>query len=306
MAFDWIESHRGLKDHPKTVTLSAVLRDRKSCVLGHLHQLWWWTLEYAPAGVIRPEFFPQVVSYCEWHGKPEQFWSGLEQAGFLESVTGSDGYVVHDWDEYAHRRVERHERESARKRAWRERSGRAPDAVPDAPAGHRNGQEETSGATGPTRARHRTGPTGEGVKPSPLPTNPLPPSAPDADAQGAAPTASAPAEPPPKWTEVAPGQHQGNPNGLGEVSLLTVRCPRCERSMPVAEVEEHDCQLVVGEPVEAPKRRGRPLRRLFAPSEAEPIPPEVQVELERMRTHRPTEEQIAAEVARVGQSRNGS
>src|SRR5262245_28664396 len=104
MAFDWIESHRGLKDHPKTVTLAAVWSDRKPCVLGHLHELWWWTLEYAPDGLIRPAFMPQVVQACEWHGKVEKFWSGLVESGFLDGG-GDAGYTVHDWDEYALRRI---------------------------------------------------------------------------------------------------------------------------------------------------------------------------------------------------------
>jgi len=158
MAFDWIESHRGLKDHPKTVALAAAWSDRKPCVLGHLHELWWWTLEYAPDGVIRSAFFPQVVSACEWHGRPHRFWNGLVEGGFLEAPSGLDGYLVHDWDEYAYRRVERHEKESARKRAWREQAGRAGRMEVDAPAGRPEEPAGRAAGASPTRARHRTTP----------------------------------------------------------------------------------------------------------------------------------------------------
>ncbi len=306
MAFDWIESHRGLRDHPKTVTLAAVWADRKTCVIGHLHELWWWTLEYAPGGVIRPAFFPQVVQACEWHGRPEKFWSGLLESGFLESMADTDTYVVHDWDEYAAKRIERHEKTQARKQAWRDKAGRPAERekVPDATSGATSGKPDaTSGATSPTRARYQ--PDQQGLRPLPdQPQTPLPPDVADgldADAQGAPPTASAP-NIPPQWEEIAPGQHRGTPNGQGEVSLLTARCPRCERSMPVAEVENHDCQLVVGEPVQTPparRRGGRGLHRVFEASDT--VPPEVRAELERMERERPTPEQIAAEVARIGQ-----
>ena len=314
MAFDWIESHRGLRDHPKTVTLAATWADRKPCVLGHLHELWWWAMEYARLGVIRPSFFPQVVHACEWHGPAEKFWSGLVESGFLDAQPDGS-YAIHDWDDYAIRRIQREQKDSARKAAWRANSGRPENE--DATSG------ETSGETGPdTTAGRRDGPPGRpagrrptragqtnasltetGRSPLPEPQTPLPPDvadALDADAQGPPGTASAHSIPP-TWEEVAPGQHRGSPNGQGEVALLTARCPRCERSMPVAEVENHDCQLVPGEPVQAPPKRrgGHGLHRVFGGPES--VPPEVRAELERMERERPTPEQIAAEVARIGQ-----
>lgn len=304
MAFDWIESHRGLRDHPKTVALAAAWGDRKPCVLGHLHELWWWTLEYAPDGVIRSAFFPQVVTACEWHGRPQKFWSGLVEAGFLEVLAGVDGYVVHDWDEYAVRRIQRYEKENQRKEEWRKKTGRAGRTEDDAPAGRPEVPPGRAGGASPTRARHQPDlPTGREASLPDQPQTPLPPDvadALDADAQGPPGTASA-QRIPPKWEEVAPGQHRGSPNGHGEVALLTARCPRCERSMPVADVENHDCQLVPGEPVQAPPKRrgGRGLHRVFEDSDS--VPPEVRAELERMERERPTPEQIAAEVARIGQ-----
>jgi hypothetical protein len=303
MAFDWIESHRGLREHPKTVTLAAVWRDRRTCVLGHLHDLWWWTLEYAPAGVIRPEFFPQVVSYCEWHGKADLFWSGLVQAGFLEAAVGTEGYAVHDWDEYAARRLARLEKDAARKRDVRaKRTGQSGGI------GAENGQ--MSGAVGAdsscARARAPVPPDlPDPQGRSPLPDKPPTPLPTDADAQGPTGTASAPSQsqaPPPKWEEVAPGQHRGSPNGQGEVTLLKVRCPRCERSMEVAEFDEHVCELVPGDPVHAANRPGNlagflPRRRRH-PKSAQDAAAEEQ--LQHMASNRPTPEEIAAEAARLG------
>jgi hypothetical protein len=301
VAFDWIESHRGLKDHPKTVMLTAAWNDRKPCVLGHLHELWWWTLEYAPDGIIRPSFVPQVIAACEWHGKGDRFWSGLVESGFLEVQTDGS-YTVHDWDEYAVRRIQRYEKDNQRKQAWRDKAGRSGRTEVDAPAGRPQAPSGRAGGASSTRARYQPDqPTGREAS---LPDQPQTPSAPDADAQGPSGTASAPSQPqapspPPKWEEVAPGQHRGLPNGQGEVTLLKVRCPRCERSMLIDEFDEHPCELVLSEPIQPPPKRRRGFQRLFEPSES--VPPEVRAELERMERERPTPEQIAAEVARIGQ-----
>jgi len=185
MAFDWIESHRGLKDHPKTVALAAIWADRKPCVIGHLHELWWWMLEYAPEGVISPSFFPQVVRACEWHGRPDKFWSGLTEVVFVEAR--DDGsYAVHDWPEYAQRRIERHAKENARKRAWHQQSGRPAGAAPDAPAGRPEGPPGRAAGASPTRAGHRNTPE-QPERPDqtgPETTPPTPPSDPPKGGDG--------------------------------------------------------------------------------------------------------------------------
>jgi hypothetical protein len=112
--------------------LAAAWGDRKPCVLGHLHELWWWALEYAPDGVIRPGFYPLVVQACEWHGKTEKFWSGLVETGFLDVL--ADGYVVHDWEEYALRRLTRLKKDADRKRGVRaELTGLSGSGAPDKP-----------------------------------------------------------------------------------------------------------------------------------------------------------------------------
>jgi hypothetical protein len=53
---------------------------------------------------------------------------------------------------------------------------------------------------------------------------------------------------PPKWEEIVPGVHRGRPNGQGEVTLLRVRCPQCEKVLTPAEVDEHEC-IPVGQKI---------------------------------------------------------
>jgi hypothetical protein len=172
VAFDWIESHKGLREHPKTVRLAAEWRDRKTCVIGHLHELWWWVLEYAPDGVLRASVLHLVPVACEWHGAAERFWSGLLAAGFVD-VEG-DGYAVHDWPQYAGRRIDRWVQEAERKAAWHAKARRRNGATPDAPA-HNSGATTpapdsapgASGAGQPARpdAKNRRSPTRAGHQP---------------------------------------------------------------------------------------------------------------------------------------------
>lgn len=299
----WIESHQALGHHPKTLALAAAFRCSVPTAVGYLHYLWWWALDYAPDGIVKPASQVPAARACEWHGAPDRFWSGLVDAGFLDERP-SDGVLhIHDWMDYAGRLVSKRAANAERMRATRATHGTRTSGTRSA------NEARTSG----TRAGATNQPTNRVLgapAPVPLTDQPLNPLATtdDAAAQGAPPHAAAHAEPPPpKWEEIAPGQFKGTPNGVGEVALLKVRCPRCERSMPVDEVEGHDCELVPGTPVEVPLRRARArggLQRLF--SDAEPIPAEVQAELQRMQTERPSPEQIAAEVARLGQSPRSS
>lgn len=252
------------------------------------------------------------ISYCDLTRSdgfiPEGSWPTLRwtaagvralvDAGMWEPSEG--GYMLHDYGKYNRSRAQiEAEQEDARQRQSRHRS-RVTDTVTATVT-----DEDVSRRD--TRARGQPGPIpGPGVTLRRDTRDPPTPLA-DADAQGAPPTrplAEHDESPPPRWEEVAPGQHRGNPNGVGDISLLTVRCPRCERSMPVAEVENHACELVPGEPVQAPPRRrgGRGLHRLFGSAEApEPVPAEVQAELDRMEAEaRGTPEQVAAVVARLG------
>jgi len=163
----WIESHQALGHHPKTLRLATELKCRVPEAVGYLHFFWWWALDYAPDGVVQQRARAHVAQACLWRGKPETFWSALMLAGFVD-VDG-EHTTIHDWMDYAGRLVEKRALNAAR-------SKRARDA-------HRVGL--------PTNQ-----PTGEGVKPSPLPTNPQtplhdsPPAHGSAGADGAPPRAA--------------------------------------------------------------------------------------------------------------------
>ena len=97
----WIESHQALKDHPKTFKLSEELSASLAQVIGHLHCLWWWALDYAPDGGLSRFDAEAIARGCLWEGDAAVFVDALSEAGFLDRAGG--GLTLHDWEEYAGR-----------------------------------------------------------------------------------------------------------------------------------------------------------------------------------------------------------
>ncbi len=122
----WIESHQALKDHPKTRRLARLLGVSVPAAIGHLHCLWWWALDYAPDGDLAPFDREDVAAAAMWEGLPEEFFSHMATAGFIDygDSTGP-GYLtthpfIHDWMDYAGRLVEIRKRKAE---AMRQRRG---------------------------------------------------------------------------------------------------------------------------------------------------------------------------------------
>lgn len=217
----------------------------------------------------------------------------LIAAGMWEPA--EDGFWLHDYRKYNRSR----EQIEAEQQAAAERQSRHRSRVT---TGVTHAVTENSESRRDTRARGQPGPIPGPVGSVDLLKNGSTPLAGGAsDAQGPTGTASAPL---PKWEEIAPGQYRGSPNGAGEVSLLKARCPRCERTLPVAEIDGHDCQLVPGVPVENPQRhqqRRSEQSPTPQPVNAHALPSEVQEQLNRMEAEaRRTPEQVATVLRRLG------
>jgi len=173
----WIESHQALGHHPKTLALASALNCTLPTAVGHLQYLWWWALDYAQDGVVKPPSKTLVVRACLWRGKPEKFWSALLEAGFIEPVGDLEGSVrIHDWTEYAGRLIEKRKKDADRKRGNRasaslreeDSDGRPLDSPEDAvPDGARNSGGRR--AYQPTNQPDTNQPTGN------QPTPPSPP-----------------------------------------------------------------------------------------------------------------------------------
>lgn len=100
---DWIPSQVGVRDHPKTKRAARLLGVRQSELVGCLHFLWYWALEYAPDGDVEDFEAEDLADAADWPGDPELFVDALlncgpkDSAGFLERLDGR--LVIHDWEE---------------------------------------------------------------------------------------------------------------------------------------------------------------------------------------------------------------
>ncbi len=106
----WIESHQTLQRHPKVIGLAAKARLSKAAVIGHLHMLWWWAMDYAPTGDLS-QFDPSLVAAAaEWDGDSDNWMTLLKEFRWVDQ----DGHL-HDWEQYAGRLLEIREKDRKRK-----------------------------------------------------------------------------------------------------------------------------------------------------------------------------------------------
>jgi hypothetical protein len=131
----WIESHQELGTHPKLLKLARVLHVGKPCAIGYLHYLWWWAVDYAPEGDLSKFEALDIAIGGEWEGEPEVFVEALVRCGFLDETEGN-GLVIHDWESYAGKLIDRRERNAERMREARaeQRETRAPNVQRTQPA----------------------------------------------------------------------------------------------------------------------------------------------------------------------------
>lgn len=84
----WIRSEQSLERHPKTLLLKTILDVELETVIGRLHRLWWWCLDYAIDGDLT-KHTPEVIQ--ESCNIPLE---ALIEARFVDS----EPYLrIHDW-----------------------------------------------------------------------------------------------------------------------------------------------------------------------------------------------------------------
>jgi len=97
----WIESHQDLGRHPKTKRLKRRLNISLPAVVGHLHYLWWWALDFAEDGDLSKYDAADIADAAMWEGEPEVWEAALIEAGFMD-----EDRTLHDWYEYAGRFIQ--------------------------------------------------------------------------------------------------------------------------------------------------------------------------------------------------------
>ena len=119
----WIESHQSLGTHPKTKRLARILGINLPQAVGHVQYLWWWAADFAPNGCLNAYDAADVADACLWPGDPIVFveallcCGGVERRGFIEKTT--EGWIIHDWNEYQGRIIAYRELNAKRMRERR-------------------------------------------------------------------------------------------------------------------------------------------------------------------------------------------
>jgi hypothetical protein len=122
----WIESHQELGRHPKTRKLARALNISRPAVVGHLHYLWWWALDFAQDGDLSRYDADELAEATLWDGDPDAFIEALMEAGFIDHATRH----LHDWNDYAGKLLDQRKSNARRQADWRNRQKQATDPEP--------------------------------------------------------------------------------------------------------------------------------------------------------------------------------
>lgn len=115
----WIESHQTLWRHPKTQKAARLAGVNLHEMIGLLHCLWWWSLDYAEDGRLDGHEAADIEAAVGWAGEEGKLWSAWVRAGFIDQ---GDAVGIHDWDEYAGRLLEKRAESRQRAQMSRERA----------------------------------------------------------------------------------------------------------------------------------------------------------------------------------------
>ena len=122
----WLRLEASFGRHPKTRRLGRRLGLDLLQVRGLLVGLWTWALEFAPDGDLTSFDSEAIAEGCGWldirpDGDPGALVAELESVGLLDRA--GQGWVVHDWMEYAGSlKAAQAQRAKRRRKAERERS----------------------------------------------------------------------------------------------------------------------------------------------------------------------------------------
>ena len=122
----WIKSHSELLSHPKVKKAARTLDISVITLIGHLHALWWWALEYAPDGVIGAYDPEDIADAIQWEGDIQAFFDALLNcgarncSGLLDKDENED-LTIHDWEEHCGKDYKKRKEDAERKRDYRKR-----------------------------------------------------------------------------------------------------------------------------------------------------------------------------------------
>jgi hypothetical protein len=145
----WVESHQEIGTHPKTKKAARLAGVSVPTMVGHLHLVWHWALDFAQEvdiSAIDPWILEDAAL---WGGAEGVLYEALQGAGFIDH--DGETRTLHDWYEYAGKLIEQRKADRERKRR---KSGGNPEPQPGIPTDIRQngdgGPKEFQGNSGGT------------------------------------------------------------------------------------------------------------------------------------------------------------
>jgi hypothetical protein len=108
MSLPWIKLAADLPDHPKSLHLSAVLRQERAWT--HVVQLWLWASKHAPDGDISKHPAHVIEHAAGWRGDPGELVDAMEEVGFLHEATRT----LAGWEKHQGAHIRKRERDNAK------------------------------------------------------------------------------------------------------------------------------------------------------------------------------------------------
>ena len=151
----WIPSHQELRSHPKTKKAARKAGCSLPQMIGHLHMLWWWSMDHAPDGDLSKFDAEDLADAVEWDADPDVFVAALISCGPADGHGFiRDDWQLHDWDEYGGKY---RKRVASATNAANARWHSAPDASAMRPHAVRNATAEDPQCDSDAEAMQRRG-----------------------------------------------------------------------------------------------------------------------------------------------------
>ena len=111
----WIQSGQEIARNPKTKRAARALGISLPQIVGHLHILWHWCLDFAPDGDLAEFDIEEIAEAAMWVEEPRDFVDALLENGFLQE-TEAPGYTVARWFDIGGKVIEQRRVDAERKR----------------------------------------------------------------------------------------------------------------------------------------------------------------------------------------------
>lgn len=114
----WLEVHQSLCGHRKTRAAAKALGMTRPQLVGHVLFIWLWALDNAPDGNLDSIGSDVIADVAEYDGDADEFYGALVKVGFIDQTASGD--ILHDWEEYAGKLIDRRKSNAEKQRRFRE------------------------------------------------------------------------------------------------------------------------------------------------------------------------------------------